>query len=230
MLEDKTNVLKGKTLYAFGTSIVNGHLANVSFVEDVAKQTGLTCKKYAVNGASARTTDPNNILVQVDQASEVKPDFIIFDGIANDAYPEVVDDPKVLGEISTDFDSTLDTTTYCGGFEKVCKTLLTKYQGAKVFYLATHKTPARQYRIQKVLYDLSVEICHKWSIEVIDLFQAGSLNTFIQSYQQDYSYDVVDENGKNHAFGGSGTHPNADAYLKYYDPIITNRLLLQLEH
>ena len=65
MNTQSTNPLKDKLLYAFGTSIVNGHLANVSFVEDVAKDNQMQYRKFAINGASARSSDPNNILKQI---------------------------------------------------------------------------------------------------------------------------------------------------------------------
>jgi len=225
MNTQSTNPLKDKLLYAFGTSIVNGHLANVSFVEDVAKDNQMQYRKFAINGASARSSDPNNILKQIKNAPSTKPDFIIFDAWANDAYPEVGDDPKKFGEITPDFDSELDSTTFCGGFETICKSLINKYEDSKFIFLAIHKTPAREYRVQKQMYEAAMKICQKWSFDVIDLFNSGSFNTFIKSYQYDYSYDKVDDLGGNHSYGGSGTHPNAYGYRKFYDPIVTKKLL-----
>lgn len=219
------NPLKGKLLYAFGSSIVNGHLANVSFVEDVAEDNEMQYRKFAINGATSNTADPNNILTQIKNAPNTIPDFVIFDAWANDAYPEIADDPEKFGVITPDFESDLKTNTFCGGLEAICKTLVNKYEGAQFILLATHKTPAREYRVQKQMYDAAMKIAAKWSIEVIDLFNGGNFNAFIKSYQYDYSYDKVDQFGGNHAYGGSGTHPNAYGYRKFYDPIITNKLL-----
>ncbi|MCS8604466.1 SGNH/GDSL hydrolase family protein [Lactiplantibacillus pentosus] len=219
-----THSLRGKLLYAFGSSIVNGHLANTSFVEDIARDNHMLYRKFAVNGATTRTSDDNNILAQIKAAPSTTPDFVIFDSWANDAYPEIADDPKQFGEITTGFTESLDSTTYCGGLETICKTLLTKYPGAQFILLATHKTPARQLYVQEKMYQAAVEICHKWSFNLVDLYNAGSFNTFIKEYQYNYSYDTVDNNGGNYAYGGSGTHPNADGYRRFYDPIITNTL------
>ncbi len=212
--------LHGKLLYAFGTSIVNGHLANVSFVEDIATANHMDYRKYCINGASTRFTGPNNIPLQVENAPQITPDLIVFDSYANDAYAEVTDDPAVLGAITEGFDAELDPHTYCGGLEKVCRLLLTKYQGAKILYVATHKTPARDLRVQTILHDLSLKIMQKWSIKVCDLFTEGNLNAFVGTYQHDYSYDKLDDHGGNHSVGGSGTHPNADGYQLFYDPAI----------
>ncbi|WP_342435326.1 SGNH/GDSL hydrolase family protein [Lactiplantibacillus paraplantarum] len=220
-----SNPLNGKLLYAFGSSIVNGHLANTGFVEDIALDNHMSYRKFAVNGATTRTSDPNNILKQIKNAPSIIPDFIIFDSWANDAYAEIANDPNQFGEIATGFDSVLHSTTYCGGLETICKTLISKYPGTQFILLATHKTPARKLDVQEKMYQAALQICHKWAFNLIDLYNSGSFNTFIKEYQYNYSYDVVDSNGGNHAYGGSGTHPNADGYRTFYDPIITNKLL-----
>lgn len=55
--------LKNKLLYAFGTSIVYGHLAGRSFVDDLGCNYGIKFKKLAVNGATTRlTSDFNSVL------------------------------------------------------------------------------------------------------------------------------------------------------------------------
>ncbi len=220
------NPLVGKTMYAFGTSIVNGHLANVSFVDDICRANKISFKKFCVNGATSRTTDPNNIIKQITSAPDDVPDLIVFDSIANDAYPEVVNDPKKLGKISNGYDEQLDPTTYCGAVETICKMLETKYQGAKILYVATHKTPARDLMVQNVMHDISLKIMSKWSIMVADLYTEGNFNGFLKQYQHDYSYDETDEQGGNHSFGGTGTHPNADGYRLFYDPLILGKLNL----
>ncbi len=71
--------------------------------------------------------------------------------------------------------------------------LETKYQGAKLLYVATHKTPARDLRVQNVMHDISLKIVHKWSIKVADLYTEGNFNGFLPQYQHDYSYDQVDQ-------------------------------------
>ncbi|WP_274785295.1 SGNH/GDSL hydrolase family protein [Lacticaseibacillus casei] len=221
--------LNKKMLYAFGTSIVEGHAAHESFVDDIARAHHMIYHKYAINGATMRVV-PNedpviNIVHQVTQAPKIVPDLIVFDGIANDAYASVTDDPKILGSISTGFADELDTATYCGAFETVCRTLLTKYQGAHPLYITTHKTPARTLATQEKLHDVSLAICRKWSIPVVDLYTQSGFNAFIPAYQHDYSYDKLDADGHNlNAVGGTGTHPNADGYRLFYEPRITAAL------
>lgn len=184
----------------------------------------MSYQKFCINGAASRITEPNNIIDQIKGAPDKVPDLIVFDSIANDAYAAVVDDSKVMGKVTFGFNDRLDPNTYCGALETICKMLETKYQGAKILYVATHKTPARDLRVQTIMHDVSVKIVHKWSIKVADLYTDGNLNGFLGSYQHDYSYDEVDANGSNHSVGGTGTHPNADGYRLFYDPIIMQGL------
>lgn len=219
-----TDPLINKLLYAFGTSITNGHLANVSFIEGIAVTHHMRYKKYCINGAHVITTEQKNILKQVQEASSIIPDLIIFDGGANDNYPSIVDNSAKFGTITSDFKGPFDLTTYCGSLEATCYQLLIKYQGAKILYVIPHKTPARDLHAQTMIHDISVTIAHKWGIAVADLFTESSFNAFIPSFKHDYSYDWPDSSGGNHAVGGSGTHPNAAGYSLFYNEFIANRL------
>ena len=143
------------------------------------------------------------------------PDFVVFDGNANDSYTRITDDPIKLGTITNGFNETLDNTTYCGGFETICKTLLEKYRGARIIYVAVHKLVGRDFGAQEKLHELSREICKKWCIEYVNLYEESGLNTFIESYKNEYSYDTLSDM-KN----GSGTHPNEEGYRKFYMPKI----------
>lgn len=220
--------LQGKMLYAFGTSVVNGHAAQRSFVDDIAEAHGMHDEKYCINGATMRIVPDSepviDIVHQVQNAPAAKPDFVVFDGIANDAYDSVANNPQILGQVTHGYADVLDPATYCGAFETVCKTLATKYQGAHILYITTHKTPARTLAAQQTLHDVSVAICQKWSLPVCDIYNESGLNAFLPAYQHDYSYDKTDAHGSNQAYGGTGTHPNADGYRLFYDPLITAAL------
>ena len=218
------NILDGKLLYAFGTSIVNGHLANKSFVDDICQTNKMKYQKFCINGAASRVTEQNNIISQIRDAPATVPDLIVFDSIANDAYATVTDDPDKLGKITYGYNGNYDSRTYCGALETICYLLETKYQGAKLLYVVTHKTPARDLRVQNIMHDISVKIMHKWSIKIADLYDEGNMNCFLKQYQHDYSYDKVDVNGSNHSVGGTGTHPNDVGYRLFYEPLITQSL------
>lgn len=217
--------LFNKKVYGFGDSIVYGHAAGVSFLDYLAENFSMDMVKYAVNGATVIGSSGNSILPQIAAASAEIPDYVLFDGLANDAYHHVTDDSAKLGAISGGYSEKLDTTTFCGAFESICKTLLTKYNGATIIFIAVHKTPARDLNAQDTLQSLAKRICNKWSIPVVDLFNASGLNCFIPEYQMAYSYDKADANGANTSTGGSGTHPNDAGYKKYYLPMVTAAMI-----
>ena len=213
-----------KHVYGFGDSIVYGHAAGISFLDDLAENYSMRIAKYAVNGATVIGYSGNTILPQIEAASDEIPDYVLFDGLINDAYIDVTDDPTKLGTISGGFAEMLDPTTFCGAFECICRTLLTKYIGAKIIFIAVHKTPARDLSAQDTLQSLARQICSKWSIPVVDLYNASGLNCFIPEYQMAYSYDKADANGGNTSTGGTGTHPNDVGYKQFYMPMITAKM------
>ncbi|MBD0384768.1 SGNH/GDSL hydrolase family protein [Paenibacillus sp. WST5] len=223
-LTQKYNTYNTKRIYGFGDSIIYGHAAGISFLDYLERNYSLSVTKYAVNGATVIGGSGNAILPQITEASSIVPDFVLFDGLINDAYTTVTDDPNKLGSISNGFAEIFDTSTFCGGFESICQTLLKKYRGATIIFIAVHKTPARDYIAQETLQYLAKQICCKWSIPVVDLYNASGLNCFISDYQYAYSYDQVDANGGNSSTGGSGTHPNDVGYMRYYMPMITAKM------
>ena len=219
---DGKGVLNGKRVYGFGDSIVYGHAAGISFLDYLKQDYDMSVTKYAVNGASVIGEDNNSIIGQIAGASATVPDFVLFDGLINDAYASVT---AKLGQTSRDYTGIYDTTTFCGSFECICNALLTKYPGATILYIAVHKTPARDISIQDRLHALARQICGKWSIPFVDLYNESGLNCFIAAYQSAYSYDHTDANGGNTSTGGSGTHPNDAGYKKFYLPMIASKMI-----
>lgn len=214
--------LFGKTLYAFGDSIMYGHLSAISCVDLVAIDKKLNYTKYAQNGVTV-VNKPNNfdIISQINNASNEIPDFILFDGLTNDAV-----ESTVIGEITPNYDSELDLTTFCGCFENICRTLQNKYYSSKIYYVAVHKMPTRNKEIQFTLQKLAKQICEKYSIYVIDIFNKGGLNTYNNTMRALYSYDTLDsENIVAGGSNGNGTHPNKLGYELFYNNMIIKALL-----
>lgn len=61
---------------------------------------------------------------------------------------------------------------------------------------------------QKTYGDLAVDMCKKWNIPVIDLYNEGGLNTQIPEFKANY----IKETAPN----GDKTHPNALGYDTFY--------------
>lgn len=196
------NYLAGKKIYAFGDSIVYGHtLPEKSFMRIIAEETGVELTMCAVNGASIIRSD-NHILTQVEKAPAEKPDLILFDGYTNDAYERFM---GMVGEIGAEEP---DDTTFCGGFEKIVQTMQQKWSGVPIVFVTIHKSAGRDWEIQCKLRALSMEICEKYGIEVIDMFTESPFDTRDPKQMEKY------------IIGGAGSHPNEAACREFYVPVV----------
>lgn len=201
--------LKGKKIYAFGDSIVYGHThPEYSFMQQLAEKTGAVLTMCAVNGANICKSD-NWILTQVAAAPEEKPDLILFDGYTNDAYEKVLQN---LGTIQGPGASSYQTEDFCGGFEEILRSMRAKWGDVPCFFVTIHKSNARDWEIQTRLRELSLEICKRWNISVIDTFALSELDTRIPGVSEKYIID------------SAGSHPNREACSKYYVPLVEKAL------
>ena len=200
--------LSGKKCFFFGDSIIHGHLAGISFADYIQNETGLHIKKYARNGASMYETE---IYTQIVNADSNTPDFVIFDGLINDAFASV-SNTDLIGTISDSYNvSDFASGTFCGEFEKVCHLLKTKYVGTNIIYLLCHKINGITESHQNTLVNLAIDICKKWAIPFVDIYNGGGLNSFVNILKTTYTYE--------------GTHPNELGYRTYYVNPIKNKMI-----
>lgn len=218
--------LNGKTIYGFGDSLVCGHCMKIGMLDYVAKSNGMVFTKYAIDGATVipeiAKKIPGVIFVpdiaaQIASASSEQPDFVCLDGMTNDAYPVVME--HYIGQISEGYDGGYDTTVFCGAFERICYDLQKKYPSSRKFYICPHKMPSRDIAIQEKLHGLVKEMCGKWHISVIDMYEAGIIDTCVEELRMQYSYDNEGEQT-----GGDGTHLNEEGYRLWYAPAIEEAL------
>lgn len=198
--------LKGKTVYAFGDSIVYGHSdPDNAFMNLIAEKEGMTLKKYAQNGATIVKNNGKCVLNQVVNASEEEPDFVVFEGYTNDAYPETLE----MGEITADGTTKFNLATYCGSFEQTIYNMKQKWPNAKYVYVTIHKSYGRDWNTLYDLREKSLEMCKKWGISVADVFAYTTMDTRDTAQQKAY------------LIGGAGSHPNKTACELFYVPLIT---------
>lgn len=217
------SALNYKSVYAFGDSIVYGHNApGNAFMNLIANKYSMSLTKYAKNGATVMDSG-NDIIAQVNGASSEEPDFIVFDGYTNDAYGPAASDsfnssgsnPDVtqhLGVIQSSGAESFDNTTFCGAFEEILYTMKNKWPNSKIVYVTIHKSGARDFEIQTQLHDLAVEMCEKWGVEVVDMFNDCDLDT--RDPEQMAKYII----------NGAGSHPNVVCCEEYYVPMIVDKM------
>ncbi|OXM99825.1 SGNH/GDSL hydrolase family protein [Bifidobacterium vansinderenii] len=234
------SILKGKVLYAFGDSIVDGHYyTKRSCVNVVADNEGMTLVKRARNGATIRfSTIRNGLEGQILQQAEFvgidqpKPDVILFNGGANDAWPDLI--PAYLGAVSESKDpAELDLTTYAGCFEATILAFRRHWPDTPIVYLAVAKI-GRDWAVQNYLRQVQLAACKKWGVTVADVFGETDLDARNEDMRVTYSFDMLGTDGlpgtpetatyPDPDVHPSGTHPNFAAIDKYYAPIITKAL------
>lgn len=203
--------LSGKTVFAFGDSIVYGHSApELSFMRLIKRDEAIRLYMYAVNGATVIARTDKNIIDQIKNAdAEEKPDFIVFDGYTNDAYKGV---EAVMGALLEDGSENFDNQTFYGAFEEIVCTMKKRWPDAKIVFVTIHKSAARDWEIQKLLREASLEVCKKWGVFVLDMFENCSLDTRDSLQMEKY------------IMGGAGSHPNLSACEQFYAPMVKNLL------
>ncbi|MEU0407813.1 SGNH/GDSL hydrolase family protein [Streptomyces griseorubiginosus] len=215
--------LRGRTVYAFGDSIVHGHKYARGFVDLTAERERMSLTKYAMNGAAIGPVgESGQIVTQVRRAASHSPDYVVFNGGTNDA--DLVHNHRYkTGAMAGGFDpAAFDTSTYAGSFETTLSTMRTRWPGARIVYVAVHKLGSRDWNTQLALRSVALQICHKWGVTVADVFDDTTLDTRVDSRRVAYTFnDLV--NGYP-GTGGTGTHPNIAGITHFYVPVLTAAL------
>src|SRR5699024_1755390 len=122
-----------------------------------------------------------------------------------------------IGEISDGYDLPEEVNTFSGAFEELIYKIRNEWIDSKIVYVRVHNMSSRDDR-QVLFGERAIEICRKWSIPVVDIFNEGQLNTHIDEMKRIYTVDTY-ETGE-----GDGTHPNTEGYRKFYVPLIESKL------
>lgn len=229
-------LLNGKTVYAFGDSIVYGHKTpEKSFMRLMADDYDMNLGMYAVNGASVICVDSlekedaseekigNYIIKQVQNAPSEAPDVIIFDGYTNDAYGDPATDSfnskgnrinilENLGEIQGRTASEFDNQTFCGAFEEIIHTMKQKWPDTLIVFVTIHKSGGRNWEVQSKLCELAIEMCGEWGVEIADVFNDTTLDSREAEQMQKY------------IISAAGSHPNETACREFYIPLLSGKL------
>jgi len=207
--DDVDNGLAGKSVYAFGDSIVYGHVHPHSFADIVAEQESMTLTKFARNGATIGA-DPHasggQILAQVEAAPDIAPDFVIFDGGTNDAQSIYRDRAYGVG-------------TYAEELERTLKTMKRRWPTARIAYVAAHKLGSRDWDTQVALREVTLQACRQWDVAIADVFGETAFDTRDDAHRAKYTFDEL-VNGFP-GTEGSGTHPNIAGMTTFYVPVVT---------
>lgn len=228
VVPDIESVLNFKSVYAFGDSIVYGHNSPAtSFMRLIANDYAMDLNMMAKNGATIMTGS-NRILTQINNAPKTAPDFVVFEGYTNDAYGSADTDSfnssgsnrdvtQCYGEITPDGTTTFDNSTFCGAFEETVYAIKQKWPESQVVFVTIHKSGGRDFEIQTKLRDLSIQMCEKWDIKVVDMY----------SYENEAGKTLDTRNAdemSQYIIGGKGSHPNEKCCREFYIPAVVEVL------
>ena len=185
--ETDLNKLYQKTAIFAGDSICHGTSVGVDdptygygWAGRIGIKNNMTWKNYGLSGAvmASGITGKHSILDDVPTMFAEYPnaDYIIFEGGVNDVFAE----GETLGEITSDYTDNFQINTYCGALEKLFYTALTNWTGKKIGFIIPHKMGSVSGISQmNVYHEKARDICKKWSIPFIDLFNISTLNSNI---------------------------------------------------
>lgn len=226
---------EGKSVYAFGDSIVDGHkYANAGFVEFVSAKEGMVLKHNgAVNGATIMPGGTGGqILDQINSAPGEAPDFVIFDGGTDDAYES---NDSLWGSVGESKDpAQFDVNTVAGNFESMIYEIQQKWPDARLIYVAAHKlNGGRAVERQDILHELEMSACNKWGVTVANLYDDSEFNTREQDYRWNYTFDELGTDGLPgnmntimssdfDADHPSGIYPNFRGIENFYVPMLSH--------
>ena len=215
------NKFYGLKIGADGDSISAGVSNNISYVTQIATNNNCTLQNLSVGGGTIATNtyqgeNPRHWICTSVNDLDNDCDVIMLSGGVNDYWQKVP-----MGEITNDYTSTLDNTTFYGALETMCQNVLNKFKTQKIVFVTYHKITNIYYTLNsssgekhtfKEYLDAIYEVMNKYSIPVIDINAKGRFNTAIEYYRNNYT-NLSD-----------GVHPTTLGYKNFYNDIVINEL------
>jgi len=181
------NKLHGKTIIWDGDSICAGNSLTGSWATRIAAQNGMIMKNYAVGGGTVTENPPRSVKTGRERhsvsanlermhAEYPDADYIVIEGGTNDAdlLGEArlgTFDPEYWGE---DF----DRDTFSGALESVFCRATQFWPGKKIVFIIAQKMGVNPicFAGRRRYFDRAAEICRKWGIPCLDLWNGCYLN------------------------------------------------------
>nr|DAH10498.1 MAG TPA: GDSL like Lipase Acylhydrolase [Caudoviricetes sp.] len=211
----ETNPYIGKTIVAFGDSIIAGWgwKEGTGIITPLKERyTGATWINNAESGANmAVTSNPSHtpIVTQIKNYTGAA-DAIIFDGGVNDINSSIP-----VGSIESGYDASYNTRTFCGALESALQHIMDRYPLAVKLYIIPHSF-AKDNSYVDSIYSKAIEICDKWNMPYLDMRKCSQI-AMTSKNKSKYTYNP---NSKK----GDGVHPVESWYRTFYSPVIDQKL------
>ena len=222
------NKLYEKKIIWNGDSICAGSKQTGNWATRIADNCGAECINYAVGGGTVAEglpkmksgADRHSVSATLDKMYAEHPDadYVIFDGGTNDAdlLGNVFDMDKSnrLGSFEPyNYDGNYDVTTFCGALESVFYRATKYWTGKKIGFIVAQKMGMhrREFSNRRFYFDEAVEICKKWGIPYLDLWNGCYLNPQLEWMYA--SNNTADKNKQeNIGYYTDGQHLTSNGY------------------
>ena len=211
----ETSPYKGKTIVAFGDSVVAGWgwKEGTGIIQPLKeKYSDATWINKAESGANfAVTSSPEHtpIVTQIKNYTGVA-DAILFDGGVND-----INNSIPIGSIESGYDASYNTGTFCGAMESALQYIMDTYPLAVKLYIIPHSF-AKDNSYVDSIYSKAIEICDKWNMPYLDMRKCSQI-AMTSKNKSKYTRNA-------NSGVGDGVHPVESWYRTFYSPVIDQKL------
>ena len=228
-MAEMENKLYGKKIIWNGDSICAGFAVTGNWSTRIAEKNNATCINYAIGGGTVAEGLPllksgkarHSVSATLDRMYAEHPDadYVIFDGGSNDSdllgYAAENPEQTKLGVLDPmDYSGDYDRNTFTGALESVFYRATKYWKGKKIAFIIAQKMGyhhPRLFRNRRCYFDRAVEVCLKWGIPYMDLWNGCYLNPALE-----WMYDATktaDENKtENVCFYADGQHLTGRGY------------------
>ncbi len=204
------SILVGMKLMGFGDSIMEGGANNGDGIPQIlGNRYNIRRSNYATGGATmGYNYYTTQIYPQIEQAHNdgQDADIILINGGTNDVNGATPNCP--IGSFSTSFSDPATVNTFTEGLDKCFYLIRNYWPRAIVMYVRAHNMSSRDEQRQIDYGNRAIEVCNKWGIRVVDIFNI--MNTHLPWFESQYLVDT--------------THPNQDGYDTFYIPEMESAL------
>ncbi len=189
---ETVNPLYGKTLVCDGDSIcaassVNGGIyRGYGWCGRIGENNDMTWHNCGVGGGTIATgtNSSHNLSTYIDTIHTLYPtlDYLILEGGTNDADQDVpAGNPKISDYNIGDSETAYDTSTFYGALNMLFYKATKYYPRNKIGFIIAQKMGddgsgyAASTNKRRQYFDMCIEICIKWGIPYIDLWNMGQL-------------------------------------------------------
>ena len=178
------NRLFGKTAIWNGDSICAAdNDAQGGWAYRIGAENGMYVRNYAVSGGTIAVSSASHKVVNtIDTmiADFPNADYVIIEGGTNDA--DILGDNGIgtfsTNDFSAEYISNLDTSTFSGALEQIFYKLVTTYKTKHIGYVIPQKMGHTAVLVarRRTYFDRAIDICKKWGVPYIDLWNDLWLN------------------------------------------------------